>query len=77
MSSLWAEYARAKGFTFVPPAGDWPNRTVPRLMAVSGDLRIVLVREGEQVVTRMELRQCSPPTWRAHCQRQLPGSDSA
>ncbi len=56
VSSLWAKYARAHGWSFVAPDGEWPNRSVPRLLAANGDLQIVLVREGEQVVTRMELR---------------------
>ena len=56
VSSVWSDYARERGFTFVPPTGEWPNRSVPRLSARDGDLQVVLVREGEQVLTRMELR---------------------
>ena len=56
VSSTWAAYARTHDCTFVPPSGEWPNRSVPRLVDTSGDLQLVLVREGEEVVTRLELR---------------------
>jgi hypothetical protein len=56
VSSVWSDYARERGLTFVPPEGEWPNRSVPRLSGNDGDLQVVLVREGEEVVTRMELR---------------------
>jgi hypothetical protein len=54
VSTVWAAYAREKGLSFTPPEGEWPNRTVPRLG--NGDLSILLEREGEMVVTRLELR---------------------
>ena len=66
VSSVWAEYARARGFTFVPAEGEWPNRSVPRLVSASGDLQVVLVREGELVVTRMELRPAESLLGRIH-----------
>lgn len=66
MSSLWAEYARARGFAFVPPEGEWPNRSVPRVIGNDDDLQIVLVREGELVVTRMELRPTESMLGRMH-----------
>ena len=51
---IWAAYARTQKLSYVAPEGDWPNRSVPRL--VSDNLQIVLVREGDRVITRLELR---------------------
>lgn len=77
VSSVWAEYARANGFTFVAPSGEWPGRTVPRLVSADGELQIVLVREGETVLTRMELRPHESLLGRLHVTTQSPAPNLA
>jgi hypothetical protein len=54
LSRVWAAYARAQGMELIVPEGEWPNRSVPRL--VGAGVEIVAVREGEALVTRVEMR---------------------
>jgi hypothetical protein len=51
---VWASYARKKGLSYVAPEGEWPLRSTPRL--VSDDLQIVLIRDGDARITRLEIR---------------------
>jgi hypothetical protein len=71
-SQVWETYARDRKFTFVPGEGEWPNRSVPRIVSADGDLQIVLVRVGEQILTRMELRPRESLLGRLHVTTEAP-----
>ena len=48
----WATYAKEHGLSFVAAEGEWPNRSVPRV--VSPEAELMLVRDGERILTRLE-----------------------
>jgi hypothetical protein len=55
---LWERYARRRGLTFVPAAGQWPNRTAPGVRWLEGDARYTIEARGDEalVSTRVVAR---------------------
>ncbi|MDB4944356.1 MAG: hypothetical protein JWP97_3890 [Labilithrix sp.] len=62
LAGVWASYARARGITFEPPGGEWPNRTAPTLRWKIGraELLLVVVGRESKVHTRLVVRPRSP-----------------
>ena len=58
LASCWRSYARARGLDFVPPQGEWPNRTNPAVTWKTGDaeLRLTTVGREAKVRTRLTVR---------------------
>jgi hypothetical protein len=54
LSAAWRRYARSHKLSFVDPAGEWPNRSTPRI--TGSTLAISAHREGESLATRLELK---------------------
>jgi hypothetical protein len=58
LAASWRSYARKRGFDFVEPAGEWPNRTAP-IVTWKDDgttYRLCAIGREAQVRTRLVIR---------------------
>ena len=55
IAQCWRTYARSRGFDFVPPDGEWPNRTSAAVVWKSGDAELRLTTVGREARVRTRL----------------------
>lgn len=58
LAETWQRYAETHALEFVPPRGEWPNRTLPRVTWTEDDARWSLEAKtsGERLRTRVVVR---------------------
>ena len=54
LARAWRAYARARRLAFVPPAGEWPNRSLPAVSWTEGEVRFRVEARGRE--TRLRTR---------------------
>jgi len=55
IAACWQIYARARGFGFVAPEGEWPNRTPAAISWTSDDATLRLTTVGREAKVRTRL----------------------